>query len=704
MRMQAPSGSLEWLCSNRLGSFALGCADRRLRRKYHSLLTVREPGQGGPWNVLAEVHEVVRELDLVGTRPASTVDAPLREQLLCDSLYGALQPAELASFSLAPSAAGPLPVHAYRTQSGIEIQRTVSLSPEHDQVELSYRVRGVRAPLQLGLSPILRCRPLHELTRANPFLDGSLNREGNEVRMLPYWGMPGLAFAVHGAPFTVAEGGNWYSDVHYPWESERGYEASEDVFGPGTFWLSLERDAELVLAVAVGRTVAPSFVSAGTGPAPRKSKTSARTSSRPPAPAPSQHVSAPELQGSALEQAVARFAASTRDGRSTVIAGFPWYGPRGRDTLLALPGLHLGWNDFERTAGVLDGLLASRVGGLIPNAPAVAGEPASGASVDASLLFARVVQWLGQREGQDRVARFMPAVCELLEALADASEPRMRFDDGVGVWTERGPWALTWMDSIVDGWPVTPRAGYAVDLDALAYNAARFAVEWAEINDAGFARAFRHRLQGAEARFTARYWDEKRGYLADCHDGRSADGSLRPNQLWALGLPHRPVPAAVARTSLEAVTRGLLTPAGLRTLAPGNPSYRGSYAGTPGERDRAAHQGTVWPWLLGIYADAVFATLGHEALEPALAPVLSFMRRHLEQDGCAGQVSEVFGGDAPHHAGGAPAHAASVAELLRVERLLAAVASDAPKPTAKPRAPKKATPPKEGHGRETTAK
>jgi predicted glycogen debranching enzyme len=656
--MQAPSGSLEWLCSNRRGSFALGCADRRLRRKYHSLLTVREPGQGGPWNVLAEVHE--------------SLQAQGHEELLCDAVYGTIQPAELASF-----VAAPVPVHAYRTQSGLEVERTVRLSPSHDQVELSYRVRGVRVPVSLGLSPILRCRPVHELTRENPFLDGSFTREGREVRMLPYWGMPGLAFAVHGAPFTLDERGHWYTGVYYPWESERGYEAHEDVFSPGTFRLALERDAEIVFVVGVQKTIEVSE------PAKSAKKASSRTS-RP-----------PETLTNKLERAVAQFGVSTRAGGEAVVAGYPWYGVRGRDTLVALPGLHLASKDFERTAAVLDGLLAARVGGLIPNVPALAGEPANTASVDASLLFARVVQWLAEHEGEAKVARFMPAVCELLEALADASEPRMRLDDGVGVWTERGPWALTWMDSVADGWPVTPRAGYAVEIDALAYNAARFAVEWAEHHDAGFARAFKPRLAGAEARFMARYWDDARGHLADSHDGRLADGSLRPNQLWALGLPYRLVPAPAARHALDAVTRELLTPAGLRTLSPHDAAYRGHFGTTPAERERAAHQGTVWPWLLGIYADAVVATRDKEALAALLEPSQAFFARHLEQEGCAGQVSEMFAGDAPHAADGAPAHALAVAELYRTERTLAAVERPLATPEKKPRATKKVASSKE---------
>jgi predicted glycogen debranching enzyme len=584
--------------------------------------------------VLAEVHEQLTPVDG-------------NSEQLCDVLYGEIKPAELLEFRH-----GGEPTHLYRTQ-GIDIERSVRLSPAHDQVELTYRVRGAQGPVLLGLTPILRCRPLHELTHANPFLDGSLSADGSEVRMLPYMGMPGLAFAVYGAPASLEERGVWYPGVYYQAEAERGYEAREDLFSPGTFTVELPGDGEFTFAVALERTVPPE-------------RTAKRPSDRPRSDRPHR---GSEL-ARRLEQAALQFAMRGRDGSSAVIAGFPWFGPWSRDTLIALPGLHLTWGDFERTAALLESLLSARVRGLIPNIPALAGETANTSSVDATLLFVRAVQWLGQHEGADRVARFMPATCELLEALADGSDPRMRLDDGIGVWTERGAYALTWMDAMVHGQPVTPRAGYAVEIDALAYNAATFAVGWADGQKGTFARAFKPRLRDAETRFLARYWLEARGYLADAHDGRYADGSLRPNQLWALALPHRLVPTAVARASLDAVTRELLTPAGLRTLSPQDPAYRLRYAGTQTERDQAYHQGTVWPWLLGIYADAVVATRGRDALEPLLAPAFEFFARHLDSEGCVGQVSEVFSGDAPFVAGGAPAQAWSVTELLRTHQLL----------------------------------
>ncbi len=637
--MDSPAGPLEWLETSRFGSFAFGCVDRRLRRKYHSLLTVREPGRGEPWSVLADLRE----------RLTVSSGSALERVLLCDPLGGEGAGGELIGFALTPAC-----LHRYRAL-GVCVERELRFDAE-DRVTLRYRFLGVRGPCTIELEPLLRCRALHALTFENPFLDGSFTEFASELRMQPYAGMPQIAFRFEGAPVRLVTAGRWLTDVFYAWESARGYEAREHLFSPGHFAFELGTDTELTVSVGL---VADTPL-----PAPRRRE--AAEPERAPEDASAER---PSLRAH-LERALAQFAVQSRSGTATLLAGYPWYGPRGRDILIALPGLYLASADFELAAAILDGLLAARVHGLVPHVLAPADQPADSGSADASLWFVRAVQWLAEHAGRDRVERFMPAVCELLEALAEAREPRVRLDAGVGVWIERGPWALTWMDGRVDGWPVSPRAGHAVEVDALAYNAAHFATDWAERRRPAFARAFRYRLRGAEATFARRYWDDVRGYLADAHDGAHPDPALRPNQLFALGLPYRPLPAALGRSAHAAVTRELLVPAGLRTLSPHYAGYRGECGGSPRERELSAHQGSAWPWLLGIYADATAALYGPDALAPRLAPSLSFLARHLAEQGCIGQVSELFAGAPPHAPEGSPAQAVSAAELYRVLHLV----------------------------------
>ncbi len=655
------TSELEWLQTNALGSFALGCVDRKLRRKYHALLTVRDPGHGEPWNVLAETRELISSGSCSRAEPHTSTAG---STLLVDPLSATSADDAPFSFLRAPDA-----THVYRLPDPrVELERSVRLGVR-DQVELHFRVHDLprgdaprsvslaREPARfdLHIEPLLRCRPLHALTQENPFLDGTCIQLGDEVRMLPYAGMPAIALRVYGAQATFTEQGRWWAVHEYAWEAARGYPASESLFSPGRFTIALSTGAEFTFVLGLHRVEAPS--------AEREPELASGGAPEP--------IQVREREPEPLARAVGQFQAESTSHQHCLIAGYPWHAVRSRDALLALPGVYLASGDFRQVERVLSFLTDARVRGLVPKSPAFAGQKADTPSLEASLLFIYVVQWFAGELGEQRVAPFMPVVCELLESVAEGSDPRVRFERGVSVYCEPGPEPLTWMDACAHGRPLTPRAGHAVELDALAYNAVHFACAWADHHRPGFARTFRNRLRNAEGEFVRRYWDDALGYLADTHDGFLADVRLRPNQLWALALPYRPLSNAMARSVLQAVARDLWTPRGLRTLSPSDPSYRGRYEGDQAARDAAAHQGCVWPWLTGIYADALAHTLGHDALEAHLAPILASSEEHLEHEGCIGQMSELFDGDAPHRARGAPAYLTSAAELYRARRLLA---------------------------------
>jgi predicted glycogen debranching enzyme len=712
-------GQLEWLESNLLGSFCFACVDRKLRRKYHALLIVRDPGRGDAWNLLAETRESLS----LGAESFVLAD-PLTEErdqaLVGFSAYPhATHRYRVSLFSpRASTGRGPAPSDAV-----IDIERSVRLGAR-DQVEIRYRVRNVPeqtgAPLRLTIEPLLRCRPLHQLTQENPFLDGTCVKLGDEVRMLPYAGMPAIALRVYGAHASFEEQGMWLPAPAYAWEAARGYAASESLFSPGRFTITLSHDTELTFVVGLHRVEAPVAASVE-ATARREQSASTRTQAEFGSTGRSEVLLArgPARFDSAvnvittepLARAAAQFFACSANHQSAIIAGYPWLSVQSHAALSALPGVYLATGSWQNAEQVLSYLAASRVHGLIAKSPAFAGRQADEPSVEASLLFASTVQWFKAELGEERVASFMPVVCELLEAIAEGADPRVRFDRGIGIYSEPGPYALTWMDAMIDGQPVTPRAGYAVDLDALAYNALHFACAWADDKRPGFARTFRNRMRNAEGEFVRRYWDDARGYLADAHDGQRADSRLRPNQLWALALPHRPISNAMAHAALHAVTRDLWTPLGLRTLSPQDPDYRGHYGGDQTTRDRAHHQGSVFPWLTGIYADAMLLTLGRAALIQQLAPILLRINEHIESEACLGQVSELFDGAAPHQAGGAPASVLGAAELYRAQRLFEDVADSAqtrsraePRASTSAKAPQKQPPFSNQHNRETLSK
>jgi glycogen debranching enzyme len=253
------------------------------------------------------------------------------------------------------------------------------------------------------------------------------------------------------------------------------------------------------------------------------------------------------------------------------------------------------------------------------------------------------------------------------------------------------------MDAVIDGIPVTPRHGYAVDLCALWIECVDFLIQMVE-NDLSTDSAVKEYVKSKEflfwktllknnrEGFKKLFWIEEKGYLADTHNGESQDQSVRPNQLWALAIGTPLLTKADGEKLLAVVESELLTPKGLRTLSPKDPHYRGVYTGDQGQRDRAYHQGTVWPWLMGLYMDAAFFVRGQKFMSRA-SGLVEGLREHYYNEACFGQISEIFDGNEPWNPRGTPAQAWSVSEVLRIEVMLQKMQSATakkPKTVSKP--------------------
>jgi predicted glycogen debranching enzyme len=229
--------------------------------------------------------------------------------------------------------------------------------------------------------------------------------------------------------------------------------------------------------------------------------------------------------------------------------------------------------------------------------------------------------------------------------------------------------ALTWMDARINGVPVTPRIGFAVEINALWYNAVQFALTIAEkARDKKFMEEWKDLPKQIEKSFVATFWDEQRNYLADYVNHEKTDWSVRPNQIFAISLPFSPISKTMKKAVVDKVQTELLTIRGLRTLSPKNPDYKGIYEGDQATRYKAYHQGTVWPWLLGHFAEAylkLYEKSGVDFIQKLYEGFEEEMGRH-----GIGSISEVFDGDPPHRPGGAISEAASVSGLLRMNELL----------------------------------
>jgi predicted glycogen debranching enzyme len=361
-----------------------------------------------------------------------------------------------------------------------------------------------------------------------------------------------------------------------------------------------------------------------------------------------------------------------------VLAGYHWFDAWGRDTCISLPGLTLFAGNVEEGERQLRAIGASAKNGLIPNCFAPDGVHHAYNSVDASLWYVWTVQQFDQHGKNPDLIRNVcwPVIKSIIDAFTAGPMPTVFVDDAGMLHAGNAATQLTWMDAMVNGRPVTPRHGCPVEINALWYNALAYADELAARYDEPKRRC-PDRLALTRQTFNGRFWlDDQGGYLADVwNDDDHADGSLRPNQIFAVSLPYPVLAEDHWQQVVERVRRALLTPFGLRTLAPSDAEYRAVYYGRAEARDSAYHQGTVWPWLLGAYGDALLRITPNPA--KAVTELLDLLSplfvKHLARTGL-GSISEVFDASPPHYPNGCIAQAWSVAEPLRLLACLRAVA------------------------------
>jgi len=374
----------------------------------------------------------------------------------------------------------------------------------------------------------------------------------------------------------------------------------------------------------------------------------------------------------ALLRAARSFLITTPSGKPAIIAGYPWFGSWGRDTLIALPGLCFCTGRIGEGIEILTEIGRHEKDGLLPNFFSADGTPQAYNSVDASLWYFWAVQELLRTTADKSLIheRFWPVMRRIIRSFLEGT------DFGIGVDAQgllragNDRTALTWMDARVAGVPVTPRNGSPVEINALWYNALCFARDRsAEFGEPLFFDC--DLLPRLRRSFREAFWNPRKACLGDLLQEGPLDTAVRPNQIFAVSLPFSPLGPAEQAAVVGKVREKLLTPFGLRTLSPKDPAYRGRYRGGPAERDGAYHQGTVWPWLLGAFGEAALRVADDREREKEnLRQYLrTFLRRHLTEAGI-GSVSEVFDGDEPQSPGGCIAQAWSVAELIRLYSLL----------------------------------
>jgi predicted glycogen debranching enzyme len=531
----------------------------------------------------------------------------------------------------------------WRWQVGdVVVERTLAMAYGRPAVGVVHRLLRADRPVRLEVTPLCTWRSVH----GERFANGAPAVEATADGFV-FEG----AYRVAGPGF--AAGGDWYRGVRAREEAARGLSDCEDVWAAGTFALDLAPgDAHEVTAAAAPYD----------GRLPRALTIVKKARKR--AKALLRAAGATDDVDAELILAADRFAIAD-GGRPTAVAGYPWFGEWSRDLMTSYEGLYLGTGRAAEGREVLRTSAATLSEGMLANTADTGTLEYN--TVDGTLWFVHALARHVAVAGDDDLgAELAPVVEEIARRHAEGTRYGIGVDPADGLLRAGAEgWALTWMDARIGGVPVTPRAGKPVEVNALWVQALRVAARLA--SRARSRERWTALADEASASFVARFVRPGGGGLRDLVDGPDGDdSSLRPNQLLAVSLPDGPYAAlgeAAARAAVDACRRSLLTPLGLRSLAPGDPRFRPHHRGGPAERDAAYHQGTVWPWLLGPYVDAA------QRVGVPLGGVLDGLEAHLAEWGL-GSVSETADGAAPHAATGCPFQAWSVAELLRVRRAL----------------------------------
>jgi predicted glycogen debranching enzyme len=630
--------SREWLETNGLGGFACGTIAGANTRRYHGLLTAALNPPGGRMLLLAKLEETL----VLGER---------RIDLSTNEYAGAIHPEgyqALSGFRL-----DPFPTWTFEAE-GVRLEKTVFMPQGSNTVQVEYKL--LQAPK--GSEPVLEVRPLiafrdyHSTTHQNDSLSAEVDTKPNSATVQPYPTLPRLHFANNAD--ALDRHGYWYKNFLYREERARGLDFMEDLFNPFTLsWkLGKDRDAQIIASTEMRdiREATP----ARRAEMQRREKLAA---------------SAPVKDPLARTLAVAAAQFIARRGNDwTVIAGYPWFMDWGRDTMISLPGLTLFNGRADVAKSIMRNFARHTDQGMLPNCFVDSGETAEFNTVDAALWFFEAARLYGATTNDyDFIEEELyPVFTQIIDWHIKGTRYNIKVAED-GLLNAGAPGAqLTWMDAKIGDWVVTQRSGKPVEIQALWYNALRIMEELAaRFGDEDRRKKYSTMASMAGVNFNRVFWNKDARCLYDVVDGASADGSIRPNQIFAVSLHHSMLSPEQARAVLETVERELLTPVGLRTLNRADSRYRPTYGGNQYQRDSAYHQGTVWPWLLGPYVSAyVRVNGGTEQARAKAHELLRGIEQHLSEAGL-GQISEIFDADPPHGSQGCFAQAWSVGEILR---------------------------------------
>ncbi len=626
----------EWMEANGLGGYASSTVIGTNTRKYHGLLVTAQQPPVGRHVMLSKLDETLwingKSYELGANKYQGSIypEGYIFQQKFERDLF---------------------PVFEYRVNQ-VSLRKTIAALNGENTTLVMYEVLEAEEPCWLELLPLVAGRDFHSVKRANGDFQTDVSLEDQVLHMKPYADSPDLYVNIGRASFKAEP--NWYYNFEYLAEMKRRLDAHEDLFTPGKIGLEIKKGDRFGFIVSSSPQAGRDAWSLFEKETLRRKKLV-------------KHLPEKREPARRLALAVDQFLVQQSSGRSTLVAGYPWFADWGRDTFIALPGVAMGTGRPELAPHILRSYAEFLKDGLIPNNFSDYESGIDYQSADASLWFVMAgFKYVQATEDYSfALNELLPWVREIVTRHQQSTHFQI-FVDKDYLLNAGGPGLqLTWMDARVGDWLFTPRAGKAVEINALWYNVLeiyqllqRMAGEGVKAEETG------RLIAKTRKSFLATFWSEELGYLYDFVRGEYHDDAIRPNQLFAVSLPFSPLSSAQANKVLQVITKHLYTPFGLRTLSPLHHNYRGKYTGNAFERDQAYHHGTAWAWLMGPYIDALIRVNGELGRNHART-LVEAMQPHLDMAGF-GTVSEIFDGDAPYEPRGCTAQAWSAAEWLRV--------------------------------------
>ena len=621
----------EFLRTNRSGAYSASTLAGCNTRKYHGMLIVKlDELDGGKHVLLSSLDETVIQHD---------AQFNLGIHKYPGDFYEPKGHKYIRNFEI-----DTIPKVTFRV-GGVILTKTRMLVENENQVIVKYTLEEANSPTILRFKPFLAFRNVHQLTHANMVANGKFTTIKNGIKMCLYEGYPELHMQFSKAVDFVPVP-DWSRNIEYMKEQSRGYEYQEDLYVPGYFELPIKK----------GESVFFSASTKGCDPTKLKKQYLVEKTRRIPR----------DSFINCLLNSAQQFIWERKDGKD-IIAGFPWYESIPRQTFLALPGLLLSQSAVATYEEILKTNLNRLHEGVLPK---YVGMPGDYDAADAPLLAFNAIQELKPfKENKDLWKTYGLAMKTILAAYKKGTRFNIHMQPNGLIYAKQDGVALTWMDAYIDGKPVTQRGGLTVEINAAWYNAVCFALELAEsAKDKVFIDEWSGYPELIAKSFVETFWNDDEGYLADYVDENYVDWSVRPNMIFAVSSEYSPLSRDQKKSVISKVKNELLTPRGLRSLAPKDFHYKGACNGNADTRSAAMHMGSVYPFLIYPFIKSY--------LDIHKAGGLSFVRQIMAgfeeemSEHCLGTLSEVYEGNPPHTARGAISQAWNVAGVLSANSVL----------------------------------